>query len=43
MTPRNDSFNGAAVKDGKPKRVFENMTIHKQYNEYHALKEKLYA
>ena len=45
MTPQGrDSFNGAAaLKDGKPKRVFENMTIHKQYNEYHELKEKLYA
>ena len=27
----------------KPKRVFENMTIYKQYAEYHALKDSLYA
>ena len=29
-------------KDGKPKRVFENMTIYKQYVEYHDLKDSLY-
>lgn len=28
---------------GKPKRVFESMTIHKQYVEYHALKDSVYA
>ena len=29
--------------NGKPKRVFENMTIYKQYVEYHALKDSLHA
>ena len=49
MTPRarQDSFNGSAAmsasKDGKTKRVFENMTIHKQFNEYHELKETLFS
>ena len=36
MLPAKDS-------NGKPKRVFENMTIYKQYVEYHALKDSLYA
>ena len=29
--------------NGKPKRVFQNMTIHKQYYEYHELKDLMYA
>ena len=29
--------------NGKPKRVFQNMTIHKQYYEYHELKNLMYA
>jgi hypothetical protein len=29
--------------NGNPKRVFENMTIYKQYSEYHTLKDSLYA
>ena len=33
----------AKDSNGKPKRVFENMTIYKQYVEYHALKDSLYA
>ena len=29
--------------EGKPRRVFENMTIHKQYYEYHSLKNLMYS
>ena len=29
--------------NGKPKRVFQNMTIHKQYFEYHEMKNLMYA
>ena len=32
----------ALDENGKAKRVFENMTIYKQYVEYHALKKSLY-
>ena len=32
----------ALDNNGKPKRVFENMTIYKQYVEYHGLKDSLY-
>lgn len=34
---------GSVDESGKPKRVFESMTIHKQYVEYHELKDSMYA
>ena len=33
----------AKDNNDKPKRIFENMTIYKQYVEYHALKDSLHT
>ena len=37
-----DRLPHALDENGKAKRIFENMTIYKQYVEYHALKSSLY-
>ena len=35
-----NTFDGNQLEEnGKPKRTFENMTIHRQYMEYNAIKE----